>query len=293
MSNKKIIITGALGQDGKILSKLLIKKGFKVYGFINLNNKSKLDKVKYKKVDLTNFNKIRRQIKIINPTHIIHLGSSNPNFKNKNDFFKKNFVSSKNIIDAIIRVNKKIQFIFANSSQIFKKKRIVTEDDKFIISSSYTKFRIKIYEYMKLMKTREKLKFTNLILFNHDSIYRNENFLFPRIIKAVKIDNLKFIKNIFKENIIGDFSHAEDICNAIYLLIKKNKCFDNLILSSNKITKVNDIINLISNKKIKIPFNKNKNYIIGDNSLAKKELGWKTKKNIFIAVNELRKIYEK
>ena len=35
MSNKKIIITGALGQDGKILSKLLIKKGFKVYGFIN------------------------------------------------------------------------------------------------------------------------------------------------------------------------------------------------------------------------------------------------------------------
>ena len=60
MSNKKIIITGALGQDGKILSKLLIKKGFKVYGFINLNNKFKLDKVKYKKVDLTNFNKIVR-----------------------------------------------------------------------------------------------------------------------------------------------------------------------------------------------------------------------------------------
>ena len=87
MSNKKIIITGALGQDGKILSKLLIKKGFKVYGFINLNNKSKLDKVKYKKVDLTNFNTIKKQIKIINPTHIIHLGSSNPNFKNKNDFF--------------------------------------------------------------------------------------------------------------------------------------------------------------------------------------------------------------
>ncbi len=293
MSNKKIIITGALGQDGKILSKLLIKKGFKVYGFINLNNKSKLDKVKYKKVDLTNFNKIKKQIKIINPTHIIHLGSSNPNFKNKNDFFKKNFVSSKNIIDAILRINKKIQFIFANSSQIFKKKKIVTEDDKFIVSSSYTKFRIKIYEYMKLMKTSEKLKFTNLILFNHDSIYRNKNFLFPRIIQAVKINNLKFIKKIYKANIIGDFSHAEDICNAIYLLIKKNKCFDNLILSSNKITKVNDIINLISKNKIEIPFNKNKNYIIGDNSLAKKELGWKTKKNIFIAIKELRKIYEK
>jgi GDP-D-mannose dehydratase len=293
MSNKKIIITGALGQDGKILSKLLIKKGFKVYGFTNLNNKSKLEKVKYKKVDLTNFNKIKNQISIINPTHIIHFGSSNPTFKNKNNFFKKNFVSSKNIIDAILRVNKKIQFIFPSSSQIFKKKRIVTEDDKFIISSSYTKFRIKIYDYMKSKKIKEELKFTNLILFNHDSIYRSKNFLFPRIFKAVKMNNLKFIKKIYKENLVGDFSHAEDICNAIYLLIKKNKCFDNLILSSKKITKVNDIINLIYKKKIKISFKKNKNYIIGDNSLAKKELGWKIKKNIFIAINELRKIYEK
>lgn len=293
MSNKKIIITGALGQDGKILSKLLIKKGFKVHGFINLTNKSKLYGVKYKKVDLTNFNKIKNQIKIINPTHIIHFGSSNPTFKNKNNFFKKNYICSKNIIDAILRINKKIQFIFPNSSQILKKKKIATENDKFIISSSYTKFRIKIYEYMRLMKIREGLKFTNLILFNHDSIYRSKNFLFPRIIKAVKINNSKFIKKIFKENIIGDFSHAEDICNAIYLLIKKNKCYDNLILSSNKVTKVNDIINFISNKKIKISFNKNKNYIIGDNSLAKKELGWKIKKNIFIAINELREIYEK
>ena len=30
---------------------------------------------------------------------------------------------------------------------------------------------------MKLMKTSEKLKFTNLILFNHDSIYRNKIFI--------------------------------------------------------------------------------------------------------------------
>ena len=39
MTNKKtIIITGALGQNGKILSKILINNGYKVYGFINNNN---------------------------------------------------------------------------------------------------------------------------------------------------------------------------------------------------------------------------------------------------------------
>ena len=152
MSNKKIIITGALGQDGKILSKLLIKKGFKVYGFINLNNKSKLKKVKYKKVDLCNYEKVKKELKIINPSYIIHFGSKNPSFKDTHNFYKKNYACSKCIIDAINNVNNKIKFIFPSSSQIFKRKRFVAEKDEFFISNSYTKFRVKTFEYMKLMK---------------------------------------------------------------------------------------------------------------------------------------------
>ena len=38
---KKVLITGATGQDGIILSKILIKKKFKVFGFINKNIKNK------------------------------------------------------------------------------------------------------------------------------------------------------------------------------------------------------------------------------------------------------------
>ena len=61
-----------------------------------------------------------------------------------------------------------------------------------------------------------------MILFNHDSALRNKKFLLPRIVKAIKEKNENFLNNIYKENIIKDFSHAEDICNAIYLLIRKN-----------------------------------------------------------------------
>ena len=38
---KKVIITGALGQDGKILSKIYLKKKFKVYGLIKNIKKKK------------------------------------------------------------------------------------------------------------------------------------------------------------------------------------------------------------------------------------------------------------
>ena len=56
MTNKKtIIITGALGQNGKILSKILINNGHKVYGFINNNKKLKVKNVVYKKINLKNY----------------------------------------------------------------------------------------------------------------------------------------------------------------------------------------------------------------------------------------------
>tara|TARA_B100001250_G_C19816858_1_gene798939 strand:+ start:5169 stop:6062 length:894 start_codon:yes stop_codon:yes gene_type:complete len=297
MKNKKIIITGALGQDGKILSKILLKKRYKVYGFLNKDKKSKIKNVIYKKINFKNLKRIKRELKKIEPSHVVHFGSTNPSYGSNNNFFSENYITTKNIIDAIMSVNKNINFIFPNSSHIFFKKMKVSEKNNFIISNSYTKFRIKIYEYMKTLK-KKKFKFTNLILFNHDSIFRRKNFLLPRIVKCVIKNDLKSIKKIYKENIIEDFSHAEDICNGIYLLIKKNICLDKLILSSNKATKVNDIINYLminftTNTKINISVKKNINFIIGNNYLAKIILNWKIKKNIYSAVDEMYKDYVK
>ena len=65
-----------------------------------------------------------------------------------------------------------------------------------------------------------------------------------------------------------------------------------MILSTNKYTHLNSVIyyiirkrkiNLILNKKI-IKINKG---LRGDNSLAKKILKWKPKKNIFVAAGEI------
>jgi GDPmannose 4,6-dehydratase len=298
MSNtKKIIISGALGQDGIILSKILVKKKFSVYGFINKEKKNKLENVIYKKINFNNIKEIENNLKKIKPTHFVHFGSENPNFNSKNNYFTKNYKFTKNIIDAILRTNKNINFIFPNSSQIFKKKTKVNEQSSIYISDTYTKFRVKIFNYMMSLK-KNNFRFSNLILFNHDSIFRNKNFLLPRLVKSIVEKDYKFIKKIYKENLIGDFSHAEDICKAIYLLIKKNECFNNIIISSNVATNVNDIINFLikkNNNKVKIDIkpNINRNYIIGDNSLAKRRLNWKLKKNIFQAADEMMKNYVK
>ena len=136
---------------------------------------------------------------------------------------------------------------------------------------------------------------TTAILFNHDSMHRKKKFLIPRLIKLIKLKNFKKINEIYQENISGDFSHAEDICNGLYKLIISKKNPHKLIFSSSKETFINDIIkfllkkNKIKNKFIDSKLTKNSTPI-GDNSHTKKILNWKIKKNIFIAAEELNKL---
>ena len=298
MINECILITGALGQDGKLLSELLIKKKYNVIGCIKKKKyKYRIKKVIYKIIDLQNQKEVTEIIKKYNPSTVIHFGSENPSYisrKKKTLFLKKNFKSSKNLIDCVNILNPKIHFIFANSSNIFlrKKKYKYSENDAFYAYDNYSKFRLKTYKYLKKVGSKNNFRYTNLILFNHDSVLRNKKFLLPRIIKAIKNKNQKFLNYIYKENIIEDFSHADDICKAIFLLIEKKIFINNLILSSSKKTKINSIIDYLLKKydrsiKITSKPKKNVNFIIGNNNLAKKVLNRKLSKSIFIAADEI------
>jgi nucleoside-diphosphate-sugar epimerase len=291
---KKVIITGANGQDGIILSKLLIKKKYLVYKFIK--KKIKSNKKNYFITLNKKFYNIKKEIDKIQPNIIIHLGSDNPSYNKKflHKDYKKNLFFTKKIINYVTNKNH-IKLILVSSSKIFKKNtKKVTEDSPIYANDYYSKFRIESANYLLSKKIKHKLNATVLILFNHDSKFRNPRFLLPRLIKAVKKNNINFLKKIYYENICGDFSHAEDICNGIYLLIKKDKNPDKLILSSGKKTYINNIIKIFYKKIKYIKFNKdikNKNNLIGNNKLAKKTIGWKIKKNIIIAANEIYKHY--
>ena len=132
------------------------------------------------------------------------------------------------------------------------------------------------------------------IFFNHDSIHRNKKFLLPRIVSYLKFKKYKKLYEIIKENIRGDFSHAEDICNAIYKITILKKLPDKIILSSNTLSSINDFIHYgVKKLKIKnfqqINHKKDKKLLIGNNTLAKKKLNWKFKKSSFTAFKEILK----
>ena len=110
------------------------------------------------------------------------------------------------------------------------------------------------------------------------------------MINAIKRRNYSFIRKIYLSNINGDFSNASDICNGIYLLIKKNKNPNKIILASGKRTFINNIINFfIPDIKNKIDYSKmsHTRSNIGDNSKAIKMLGWTIKKSSLDAAKDI------
>lgn len=297
---KNIIITGAYGQDGIILSKLLSKKNYKVIGLVRHLKKIKIRNVKYIKSNLSNFGKISKIINNLNPQALIHFGSDNPSFyenkKLNRDFYIKNFKEAKNLID-IFAYLKKSKLILIGSSQMYKNGILkINLKTKFTSTTPYTKFRINTFNYMISKKRKYNANMVMAILFNHDSVHRNKKFLIPRLIKIIRNKHFKKLQEIYNENVSGDFSHADDICNGLFKLINTKENPDKLIFSSNKRTFVNDIIKyLLKINKLKnitnLKTTTKKSSPIGDNLFTKKLLNWKLKKNIFEAVKELNKLH--
>jgi len=299
MLKRNIVITGALGQDGVILSKLLLKKNFNVIGIVKRFNSSKIKDVKYHKIDLLDYKKLSHFLNKIDLFSLIHLGTKNPNYlelKQKTDFYTKNLQATKNLINYFSLNNPNKKLILIGTSQAYgKSTKIVNLKSKFSPLNSYAKFRVESYNYMLKKKKIYNSNIVNAILFNHDSIYRKKKFLIPRLIKLIKSKKIKELGEIYKQNISGDFSHAEDICNGLYKLVISKVYFNNLIFSSNKKTYINDIIKFLLKKN-----NIQKNFIksniknnltpIGDNTFTKKILKWKIKKDIFVAADELNKL---
>ena len=300
--NTSILITGANGQDGKIILQKLFKRKINLLLLDKKFNKKIIKKnIKYFEFNVRNKKKLKKLLKSYKIDIVLNLASNNPNY-GQNDYFKhylENINNTKSLIDNLVKYKNNIKFISCGSSRIFKKKKgLVNENSNIEVNDYYSKFRIETNNY--LIKTKRKNKnfdFVNVILFNHDSLFRSKRFLVPRIVFALINKKRKFLNQIIKENIVMDYSHAEDICNALIRVLFSKKHIKNIILSSGKKTYINDIIKyLIKKNKLNLNLDydniKQGHCIVGNNHFAKKTLEWKIKKNIFLAAQEIFKKYK-
>lgn len=269
MKKKIALIYGGLGQNGYLLTKFLIKKKYKIYSVIKKNNKSRMLKnVIYLKLSIDKYNKIFNLIKKIKPNEIYNfIGPSDKvSFEKKPYvFFKKDFMLNLFTLESVKLLNFKTKIFYCSSSEVFGTlKRTVSEKSERIINNNYSLTK-NINELMiKFYRDNFNINVCYGILFNHDSIYRKDKFLYKILFNF--FDKKKFNKPFFINNIndIKYRSKASEFIKIIWKILQRSH-LDDYIISSDKSISVKKLIKklaIINQVKLlwKTDFNKIKIY---------------------------------
>ena len=115
----KVLITGSSGFIGKEVCNYFLSQNFKVYG---------LDKIKCKnfnnfffyKCDIMNKNRLLKIFKEINPDLIIHLAAKADLKSNDLNYYKENYLGTKNIIETANLVSSIKRIIFTSTLLVNK-----------------------------------------------------------------------------------------------------------------------------------------------------------------------------
>ena len=115
-----------MGQDGQILSNILLKKKYDIVGIVKKIPKTRKNKINFKKINLLNYNELSKFLDKCKLDSLIHLGTENPNYlelKKKVDFYKKNLTATKNLIDYFSKRQPDKRLILIGTSQMYGNKK--------------------------------------------------------------------------------------------------------------------------------------------------------------------------
>ena len=331
---KKALIFGISGQDGAYLSRLLLKKGYVVHGVVRRSssiNTFRLDEIyndpfSPKKNLILHYGDVTDSMSVLNiiqksrPNEIYNLAAQSHvavSFEIPEYTTNADALGTLRILEAIIKIDKKIKFYQAGSSEMFG--RVVenpqTEKTPFYPRSPYGV--AKVYAYWITLNYRESYKLfaCNGILFNHESPLRGETFVTKKVVKALCKIKYKKQKKLILGNLNAkrDWGHAEDYVEAMWKMLQQKKPDDFVICTGKQYT-IKNFINKVANiLKIKITwkgkgikekgFDGNGNCIIecnkryfrpaevdtlkGNYSKAKRILKWRPKKNLDSLINDM------
>jgi GDPmannose 4,6-dehydratase len=238
------LITGITGQDGLILSDVLVANGIKVHGTTrSLDNFAKIrlgylensSKIFIHELNPVNEKSLRHLLDSVNPTLIFNFGS----MTSVRDSFQNPFQAKESIIYPTEHIlkwikNKSPNTVFFNpsSSEMFGDTNgKADENHLFFPKSPYAEAKEKAYNLSKLYREEFGVKVINGILFNHESHYRHSKFFSKKVITtACAIYNGK-MKKLSIGNLSGirDWGWANDYVNAMLTLVEKKKFEDYVI----------------------------------------------------------------
>ncbi len=262
---ENILITGISGQDGVFLTSEILKNNptHNIYGitrqknkevfFGKLNTISSTDnqKVKLLNIDLNNLHETSKLIEDIRPDCVYNLsGPSSVYDSFINPYETKSQITRifENLTNPLIKLGLFSNFYQASSSEMFglHTEERLSEESTFNPNSPYAEAKLENHKKVLDFSQKYDWKIYSGIMFNHESQFREDGYLFMKIINgAIEIKNKKLKKlTVGSLDYVRDWSFAGDISKAIYAITNKGSS-NTYVIGSGKGNSIKTVIEII------------------------------------------------
>jgi len=254
---KVALITGIRGQDGAYLAKLLLEKGYEVYGadrrsgeggFWRLKELGIEKDVKIVYMDLLEFTNILRTIEKIKPDEIYNLAAQSfvaASFEQPILTSDINSLGTLRLLEVIRTVKPDTKFYQASTSEMFGKAKTLplNEESYFYPRSPYAVS--KLFAHWITVNYREAYNIfaCSGILFNHESPLRGTEFITRKVSLAVA--RIKYGKQ--DKLVVGnldakrDWGYAPEYVYGMHLMLQNDKP-DDFVLATGESHSVREFI---------------------------------------------------
>ena len=304
---KKALIIGITGQDGSYLAELLLEKGYEVHGLIrraSTFNTSRIDHLYRDRHeagknltlhygDLSDGSRLVSLIAELKPHEIYNLGAQSHvrvSFDEPEYTGDITGIGTTRVLEAVRLVSPESRFYQASSSEMFgATPPPQNEDTPFYPRSPYGA--AKVYSYWMTKNYREAydLFAVNGILFNHESPRRGETFVTRKITRAAARIKAGQQSKLYLGNLdsVRDWGYTPEYVEGMWRMLQHDKPMD-YVLATGYAATIRDFLThsfgaLDLNWEEFVEFDPRYlrptevDALIGDASLAERELGWKAK----------------
>ena len=242
---KKALICGVSGQDGAYLSKLLLEKGYAVYGgsrdastnlFTNLYKLGLYDQLHLVSINISDFRSTLQTIIRIQPDEIYNLSGQSSvglSFDQPVETFESIAIGTLNLLEAIRFSNLSIKFYNSGSSECFGESdgHPADENTPFKPRSPYAIAKATAHWQVANYREAYHLYACTGILFNHESPLRLNRFVTKKIVSAAcRIYNgSKETLQLGNIHIMRDWGWAPEYVEAMWLMLQQEKPDDFVI----------------------------------------------------------------
>jgi GDPmannose 4,6-dehydratase len=311
MEKKRALITGITGQDGSYLAELLIEKGYEVYGLVRRSSSVTKTRIEhlyqephFKETnlfleygDLSDGSSIRRTLSKVCPDEIYNLAAQSHvriSFDQPEYTADVSAMGVLRFLEALrdyAETSKNIpKFYQASSSEMFgSAPPPQNEKTSFQPRSPYAIAKVAAYWHTVNYREAYSLFCCNGILFNHESERRGENFVTRKITRAAGRIKVGLQDKLYLGNLDAkrDWGYAPDYVEAMWRMLQMEKPED-YVIATGESRSIKEFLDAVFTY-LDMDWHEYVNidsyyfrptevdYLLGDASKAKDELGWNPK----------------